>query len=171
MIRSQAPRGEHSGSSQAGSGTRAATVVIAVGNVALSDEGLASAVLRQLNGRTPPHVDLIDAGLPGPNLLGLLEGRQKAVIIDAVDAGQPPGTVFRFLPSDASPANPHPRHSLHQGDLLLYINLAQTLNIAPNDIVIIGIQPANISPGQTLSPPVREALPLAAEQVLSELSI
>ena len=148
---------------------RASVAVIGVGNAYLSDEGVAGRVLDEVARRAPPGVEVIDAGLPGPDLLDLLRGRQKAVIVDAVDADGPPGTVYRFHPEDAAPGREGRSHSLHDGNVLLYVNVARALGMGLEQVVVIGVQPKDLSPGRKLSPAVEEAVAEAAERVLTEV--
>jgi len=150
---------------------RASVAVIGVGNAYLSDEGAASHVVDEVARRAPPEVEVIDAGLPGPGLLALLADRKKVVIVDAVDVGYPPGTVCRFRPGEAVPADPARRHSLHQGDVLLQLGLAGALGMGPRETVVIGIQPGDLSPGEDLSPPVERAIPEAARLALAEVRL
>ena len=142
-------------------------VVIGVGNTFLSDDGVANHVLREVARRAPPWVDVVDAGLVGPGLLDLLEGSRKAVIVDAVDARAPPGTVWRFHPHDATAADLH--LSLHEGNVLSYVKLADALGIGPGDVVVVGIQPESLRAGEQLSTAVRRAVSKAANLVLREL--
>lgn len=148
---------------------RASVVVVGVGNAALSDEGVGARVVREVARRAPSRVEVVDAGLPGPRLVDLLAGRQKAVIVDAVDAGKPAGTICRFRPDEVRPAGAGRACSLHQGNVLDYVELAETLGVGPAETVIVGIQPESLSPGQTLSPPVEKAVAQAAQVVLAEV--
>jgi hydrogenase maturation protease len=148
---------------------RASVVVVGVGNDALSDEGVAGRVVREVARRAPPWVEVVDAGLPGPRLVDLLDGRQKAVIVDAVDAGRPAGTVYRFRPDEARSAGAERACSLHQGNLLQHLELAEALGMGPGETVIVGVQPESLAPGHTLSPPVEDAVAAAAEVVLAEV--
>ena len=149
---------------------RAKTVLIGVGNSALRDEGVGGRIIRELGGRTPPGVEVVDAGLPGFGLIALLEGREKAVIIDAIDADGPPGTVYRFRADRVASARARPSCSLHQGDVLQYVKLAEALGMGPKEVVLIGVQPGNFSPGEDLSPAVEAAIPEAAALALAEAS-
>ena len=149
----------------------AGTVVVGVGNAALSDEGVAGRVVREVARRAPPWVEVLDAGLPGPGILRFLEGRKKAVIVDAIDAGQPPGMVCRFRLDDVRPAAVGSFLSLHQGDLLQYLWLAEILGMSPPEMVVIGVQAQRLSPGEKLSAPVEKAVPEAAELVLAEVRL
>lgn len=150
---------------------RANVVVIGLGNRALCDDGVAGRVICAVAKKAPPGVEVVDAGLPGPGLIHLLEGREKAVIVDAVDGGGPPGTVYRFRTDDAASAQPDRPYSLHQGDVLQYVKLAEALGMSPREVVLIGIEPENCSPGQKLSPAVEAAVGEAAELALAEVDL
>ncbi|MCD6365505.1 MAG: hydrogenase maturation protease, partial [Planctomycetes bacterium] len=104
-----------------------------------------------------------------PKLMDLMEGRSKAVIVDAVDADGPPGMVYRFRPDEAVFTQTRKGRSLHEPNVLHYLELAEALGMAPGETVIIGIQPESFSPGEKLSPSVEQAVPKAAELVLAEL--
>ena len=131
---------------------RPGVVVIGVGNSMLSDEGVGGCVARRVARLACPRVEVVQAELPGPGLLRLLEHRSKAVIVDAVDAGQAPGTVFRFTPDEVQSEQPRRPCSLHQGDVLHHVRLAKALGMCPPEVVLIGIQPETFSPGKKLSP-------------------
>ena len=146
-------------------------VVIGLGNIDRADDGAGSRVIREIADKVPPGVEVIDAGMPGPGLIHLLEGREKAIIVDAVDGGGPPGTVWHFRPNEAIPNDIRRTHSLHQGDVLEQIELAETLGIGPREVVLIGIQPGSFSLGDELSPPVTAAIGRAATLAISEATL
>ena len=76
-------------------------LVLGVGNLLMGDEGVGIHAIRELMERThPPHVDIIDGGTAGLDLLHVMEGYQKVLIIDAVDVGEEPGAILRFSPQD-----------------------------------------------------------------------
>lgn len=150
---------------------RKSVVVIGVGNRALSDEGVGCRVVCRVASRASSHAEVIDAGLPGPGLASLLQGREKAIIVDAVDADMPPGTVYRFVPDEVVSTQARGCISLHEGNLLHYVELAEALGMSAKEVVIVGIQPEKFSPGEQLSAPVEKAVPKAAETVLEEIGI
>jgi len=150
---------------------RARMVVIGVGNSTLSDEGIGSRVVREVRQKAPPGVEVVDAGLPGLGLIDLLEGREKAVIVDAIDAGGLSGTVYRFSLDHAASTRPDRSCSLHQGDVLQYVKLAEVLGMAPKEVVLVGIQPESFSPGEKLSPTVEAAVVEAAKLVIAETAL
>ena len=65
-------------------------VVIGLGNLLLSDEGIGVHLIRRLSERQDkfPLVEFIDAGTGGMNVLHLIANRKKAVIIDCVKMGK-----------------------------------------------------------------------------------
>lgn len=99
----------------------------------------------------------------------MLEGREKAVIVDAVDGGRPPGTVYSFHPNEAVPVGRRRCCSLHEGNVLLYLKLSETLGVGAEEVIVVGVQPEDLSPGENLSSPVERAVPEAAALVLSEV--
>lgn len=150
---------------------RASVVVIGLGNRALCDEGVGSRVICAVAKKAPPGVEVVDAGLPGPGVIHLLEGRKKAILVDAVDGGGPPGTVYCFGPEDAASAQPDRPCSLHQGDVLQYVELAEALGMGAGEIVVVGVQPESFSPGEKLSPAVEAAVVEATELALAEATL
>ena len=142
--------------------------MIGLGNRALCDDGVASRVICEVAKKAPPGVDVLDAGLPGPALIHLLEGRRKAILVDAVDGGGQPGTVYRFSPDDAASTHPERPYSLHQGDVLQYVELAEALGMNARETVVVGVQPERFSPGEKLSPAAEAAVARAAELAIAE---
>jgi len=146
-------------------------VVIGIGNLLMRDEGVGIHALRLLLGVGERHgVALIDGGTPGLRLLSYLEGRRKAIIIDAADMQFPPGTVRRFRPEQVVSTKTLPRQSLHEGDLMETLALAKGLGIALPEIVIVGVQPKTVEIGDTLTPDVEEALPEVLRIVNEEIA-
>jgi len=95
---------------------------------------------------------MLDLGTSRMRALHELEGRDMVVFVDCALMGTEPGTIRRFTPEDVETKKIQPRLSLHEGDLLNTIALAERLGTAPERIVIFGIEPKTIDPGETLSP-------------------
>ncbi|MHC4294751.1 MAG: hydrogenase maturation protease [Planctomycetota bacterium] len=143
-------------------------VVIGLGNITCSDEGIGVRVVQEVARYSLEGVEVINAGLPGPELIELLQGRQRAVIVDAIDADCRPGKVFCFSQEDIEYNEPTRKYSLHEGDVLQYIQIAQALEDAPKEIVFVGIQPMSIAPGEGLSAAVEAAIPKAARLTIAK---
>lgn len=152
---------------------KARTLVLALGNDLLGDDGVGLEAARQIAERVDGSVDVMETGEAGLALLELLEGYERALLIDSVVTGRyPPGTILEFSPE-------HFRRviapSPHYAGLPEVIEMARRLNIEfPRDIRILAMEvqnPYQFSLG--FSEPVQEALPRLvhrALQILSEYS-
>lgn len=128
-------------------------VVIGLGNVLLSDEGIGVHIVRRLSSRQDkfPYVDFIDAGTGGLALLHLIANRKKALIIDCAKMGATPGRMRRFNPDEVQSVKKLSQYSLHEQDILQVINLSKQLGECPKEIIFFGIEPESTGPGQKLS--------------------
>ena len=80
-------------------------LVAGVCNVLRTDDGFGPAVAGRL-GDLPEGVDVIETGIGGIALLQeILTGYDGLVVIDAVDRGASPGTVFVIEPEIDDPAH------------------------------------------------------------------
>ena len=98
-----------------------------------------------------PEADFVDAGTGGLNLLHLFEGREKAILVDCANMEEEPGTINKFTPVQVKSVKQLAHQSLHEQDLMKIIEMANMLGQCPKEIVIFGIQPENVSLGQTIS--------------------
>ncbi|MHC4474147.1 MAG: HyaD/HybD family hydrogenase maturation endopeptidase [Planctomycetota bacterium] len=145
-------------------------VVLGVGNLLLKDEGLGVHVVRRLTDMVlPPHVEVMDGGTGGLDLLDYIEGRDKVVIVDTVKGGQPPGTIYRMTPEDME-EQPKSRLSLHEIDVADLLKVADMLGVKRPEIVIIGVEPKDMeSASLELSPEIEARVPRVIELVLKEI--
>ena len=128
-------------------------MVLGLGNPLMRDEGIGVFLIQRLARWVDryPSVEFVDAGTGGLSVLHLIEGRRQAVIIDCALMNEAPGTIKRFTPEDVRSTKVLAHQSLHEMDLLRVIEMARTLGQSPEDIVLFGIQPAVVGPGQGLS--------------------
>jgi hydrogenase maturation protease len=117
----------------------------------------------------PPGIQVQDAGLPGWGLPSWLEGWDSVFLIDAVEMGQEPGSWRKFCLEDVKYGLDDQTLSLHQPDLACGLALAKALDLLPENLVIYGVQPADTTPGASLSPQVSACLPELIEQILYDL--
>ncbi len=145
------------------------TLVVGIGNILLKDEGVGvRAVEAMMSLEWPETVELLDGGTSGADLLDHVANRRKVIVVDAVDADAPPGTVLRFSGEDLARREGE-RFSLHELGLLEILAMARQLGCAPREVVIIGIQPKEIGPGLELSDEVAAVLPRVLESVRAEI--
>lgn len=144
------------------------TVVIGIGNILLKDEGVGVHAVRALQEEgLPPDVEVIDGGTATMELLSILQEADRVVVIDAVKGGGAPGTLYRVTPKELMGGGERPL-SLHQVGLLEVLQMARQLG-SQAEVVIIGVEPKEISWGMELTPEVEQKLPRVVEIVLKEL--
>jgi len=131
-------------------------LVVGLGNPLMGDEGVGVQLIRMLADCADsfPGVEFRDLGTGGMNVLHAIRGYRKAVFIDCAVMGETPGALRRFSRQDVRSARDVSGISLHETDVLEVIDLSRRLNECPSEIVLFGIEPLNISPGEGLSPPL-----------------
>ena len=145
-------------------------LILGLGNPLLGDEGVGVRVVEELKElELPDGVTVVEGGTAGLGLIGLMEGYQRVIIVDAADMGHPPGRVVRFTPSEAQFKTAEASLSLHQIGLGEVLALAEALEVAPVELVVIGIQPSRVEVGAGLSPEVEGAIPQIIRIILDEL--
>ncbi|MBI5956951.1 MAG: HyaD/HybD family hydrogenase maturation endopeptidase [Chloroflexi bacterium] len=135
----------------------------------MQDEGVGVRVVEAMRAALlPPGVDLLDGGTAGLSLLELMEGYDRVIVVDAVQAGAEPGAIFRYRPEDRA-AMPNVRlTSFHQVGLMDVLQLAESVGQRP-EVVIIGVQPASLDWGTEPTPQLQDAVPRVIEFVLREI--
>jgi hydrogenase maturation protease len=150
------------------------TIVLGVGNQILGDDGVGVHVANELKKHIKnPDVAIDEAITGGMNLLDLILGYEKAIIIDAVKT-QTGGTgeVRRIPLADFSTM-----HSCNPHDVSLFeaIRMARKLGETriPKEIIVIGVMMKQIPCefGEQLSKNIAEAVPKAVEMTLNEINI
>jgi hydrogenase maturation protease len=133
-----------------------------VGNVLRGDDGFGPAVAERLS--LPEGARVVETGIGGIALLQeLMAGWDGLVLVDAVDRGAEPGTVFRIIP-DVGEAVHVP--DVHLANPERVLTTAKGLGVLPERIVIVGCQPAGVDElGESLSPAVERALDVAVREV------
>lgn len=72
-------------------------VVVGTGNESSGDDGAGLRVARALlREPLPPYVSVYEAGMAGLRLIDLWMGCDLCIVVDAMDAGEPPGTIREF---------------------------------------------------------------------------
>ena len=144
------------------------TVVVGLGNLLLKDDGAGVHAIRALEKEAlPPSVELVDGGTSTLSLLSYFVGCPKIIIIDALQAGLPPGTIYRLRPEDI-PRYRSEHLSIHDVQILDVIKMAAMLGEQP-EVVILGIEPQEIASGLELTPVIEERIPSLVQSVIKEL--
>ena len=150
---------------------RSGTVVIGLGNVVMSDDGLGVHAAQRLRdrGELADDVEVIEGGTAGLLLLPNLADARRAIVIDAIDTGAPPGTLIR-LAGEVWASICAVRMTPHDIGLADLLGAAQFADAWPEQLVLHGIQPACTTIGTELSAPVAAALDSLLDAVTTELS-
>jgi hydrogenase maturation protease len=151
--------------------TKTGVTVLGVGNILLTDEGVGVRVLQELmeTHDFPPGVELVDGGVLGLSLMGVVEAAGRLIVIDAVNLGGAPGDLFR-LTWDELTARTRYKDSLHQIDFVEVMSLLPLIGVDPPPTVIVGVQPADVeTTGLALTPGVAAKVPDLTAMVLQEL--
>jgi hydrogenase maturation protease len=142
-------------------------LVLGIGNLLRTDDGVGVHVVNLLNDskKLPGWVEAIDAGTCGPDLLGMMQGRDRVIVVDALEAGEEPGGIFRFdarLLAFFAPMTV----SLHDSGIVGALRDLEVLGERP-DVEIIGIAAQDVTT-MSMEPTcaVKAAVPKAAELVL-----
>jgi hydrogenase maturation protease len=148
------------------------TIVIGLGNILFSDEGIGVHLIRRLSENQDkfPSVEFIDAGTGGLNILHLIANRKRAVIIDCAKMGKKPGTIKQFKPADVQTTKKMTHFSLHEADILRIIELSRQLGECPEQILIFGIEPESLELGQSLSRTLTDKIDLYIDTITKSVS-
>jgi hydrogenase maturation protease len=162
----------------AGRETGRRIVVLGLGNILLKDEGVGVHVAEQLvKLKLGDNVEVIDGGTAGLDVLLSQEPPYKLVVVDAMKGGQESGTIYkaRFAGEDRNGVrevfgrHEHSSISLHQIGLIEALAMAEKTHCAPEEIVIIGIEPEQIDCGLELTKQVARRVPEIINTVLEEI--
>lgn len=148
-------------------------VVMGLGNLLMTDEGAGLHVVHELMAKSErfSHVEFIELRSSSMAVVHAIAGRQKAVLIDCACMDEPAGTIRRFTPDEVVSKKATAHFSLHEGDLLGALELSRKLGEYPDEVVIFGIQPKSMMPGEGLSSELREQLESYVEMIGAELDM
>jgi hydrogenase maturation protease len=145
-------------------------LVLGIGNVLLTDEGVGVRALKELERRYTfsEDVELLDGGTAGIELLRHIRNRDYLIIIDCMTWNQNPGTVMR-VEGDDVPAAFRTRISPHQLGLSDLLAAAMLTDELPKNLVLFGVEPESIDIGLDLTDTVEASLEKLSGAVIEEL--
>ena len=147
-------------------------LVLGVGNLIMSDDGVGIRTVQFLQENTlPSFVKCDTTALAGLNLLDLLEGFDKAYIVDSITvSNKADGTVMRFSACelDNLRQDQYNHHNLGLSDTLAFGR--QNGLYMPSDITVYAVCASNVFTfGEKLSQDVLKGAIKAAKQLTAEL--
>ena len=147
------------------------TLVLGLGNPILTDDGVGIKVVRALKPRVDdPQVTLHESSRGGLNLLDILAGYGRAIIVDAIQIrGGTAGDVYYLSLDDFEPC----LHvsCAHDVDFATALELGRKIGLRlPRDITIVAVEVQDVTTfGEECTPSVQVAINAAVDMVLQEL--
>ncbi len=139
-------------------------LIAGIGNVFFGDDGFGVQVAYLMSRTPPPDATVADYGIRAVHLaFELMTPYDACIVVDCMPRGGAPGTLYVVEPElDGSRAALPDAHGI---DLSNVLDTVRELGGKVPPILIVGCEPATISPGMQLSAPVAAAVPGAADLV------
>lgn len=142
-------------------------LILGIGNILHKDDGLGAFIVNEIDASIkdlPEYVEVADGGTLGYDLLPLMSGREKIVIVDALKVDDIPGSIYRFPAKHLTDNNN--KFSLHDMGVKKIIDML-TLSGEEPEIEIIGIVPEDINSFEIgITDSVKKSIPKAVEFIL-----
>jgi hydrogenase maturation protease len=139
-----------------------------MGNTLMGDDGVGVRVAEALSLRDlGPDIEVVSGGTAGMALSHYFTGADCVVVVDAIAAGDTPGSVYRFRPEDAGilELRSHTSHGLSLPSIIM----AASLQGARPDVLVFAVQIGDITCGfDTLTTEVEAVVPEVADMVAEE---
>ena len=145
-------------------------VILGIGNILFCDEGFGVRVIEKLTEgyEFPENVSVVDGGVLGMNLLGVISEAEQLIVVDAIKNKGKPGTLYRFE-GNHLPERIQTKCSLHEVDFLETLTMCQVLDKVP-ETVVLGAEPEDIDTlSIELTETTRSKIDPVIDMVLKEL--
>lgn len=145
------------------------TLVLGIGNTLLTDEGIGVHVTNRLTHAYPhfPEIKFLDGGTLSFSLAGEIANHDWLIVVDAAHTGKPPGSVVCFEGSEMDRYLKGNRKSVHEVGLGDLLDIARLSECYPGKAALVGIEPFSMEWGESLSPIVENAVPVAMDKVIA----
>ena len=142
-----------------------------MGNLLLEDEGVGVHALHSLLQRfeLPEEVECLDGGTSGMALIDDIGGREHLLVLDAVQTGDPPGTLVSLRGGEVPvyfgvKVTPH---QLGLSDVLAHLELTGE---RPGSVTVLGLVPVSMEMSLQPSEQIAGRLDNLVEAAVDELS-
>lgn len=145
-------------------------LVLGVGNILLSDEGIGVRIVEALEQRyhLPECVEVLDGGTAGMELIGPMANRDHLIIADVVLSSQQAGSIL-VLRDDEVPALFTRKISPHQLGLSDVLSALHLTDEFPQRLTLVGVVPESLEPHIGLTATGQAALEPALQKVIEVL--
>lgn len=146
-------------------------LVLGVGNILLSDEGIGVRVIEALEQRyvMPEGVEVLDGGTAGMELLEAMANRTHLIIVDAIVSRKSEPGALLILRDEEVPVLFNNKISPHQLGLSDVLSALRFTGEFPDNITLVGVIPRSLEPNIGLTPIVEASLEPALQAVLMAL--
>ena len=148
---------------------RQSAIVIGIGNQYRCDDAVGIIVARMLTEASPRGVRVREASGEGTELMDAWQDTEFVILVDAVQSGSSPGTIYRLDAHQSTLPSRFFHYSTHAFSVAEAVELARALNRLPTRLVVYGIEGACFAAGEGLSRGVERAAKEVARRVLAEL--
>ena len=153
--------------------TNARTLIIGLGNSLLRDDAVGLRVARQvrasLSGRE--DIEVAEETCGGLRLMERMIGFDRAILIDAIRSGRPPGTVRTLDPRDMRTQHSASSHDVNLPTALALGRRTGARLPADDRLSVIAIEAEDVETfGEEMTAAVEAAVPSAAARVLTVLA-
>jgi hydrogenase maturation protease len=144
--------------------------VIGLGNILMRDEGIGVHTINRFRERysVPDSVEIVDGGTCGLDLMPVIEGRRKVLIVDAVNFEREPGYIGQLV-NDEIPARFRTKASLHHLGLMDVLSIVRLADAMPEEICIIGVQPQTVELGLDMTGLMLDKIDVLVEKTVLKL--
>jgi hydrogenase maturation protease len=148
---------------------RTPLLILGLGNLLCTDDGVGAVAVHRLlrDYEVPEGAVVLDGGTLGLSLLPHVEAADVAILVDAIGADGPAGTLVRLEGDDVAPAVAS-RLSVHQVGVADLLDGARLLDREPKRIILLGVVPASVGLGIERTPAVEAAIPALLAAVREE---
>jgi len=145
-------------------------LILGLGNVLQSDDGIGVRVVKRMQERYwfSDNVRILDGGTRGMALAPSLKGVARLLVVDAVESDREPGVLTRCVGEEVLGFLAH-KVLPHQDGLTDLLRAARLLGVFPEEVVLLGVEPAVLDTGMELSPSVAVRVDELVGMVLREL--
>lgn len=148
-------------------------LILGIGNILWADEGFGVRAVEALHDgwEMAEGVELLDGGTQGLYLVDRVSACRRLLVFDAVDYGMEPGTLKLVRDADVPRYMGAKKVSLHQTGFQEVLSAAALLGREPEEILLVGVQPADIEAwGHGLTEVMAAALTPALDAALDQLA-
>ena len=144
--------------------------VLGIGNTLMQDEGVGVHMVNALmqDWHFEPEIEIADGGTMGLELMDYFRENDKIIIVDAVNFNKEPGFVGSIENEDIL-ARLNTKLTLHHLGLTDVLASLKLIDVNPEQIFLIGVQPEKVELGLEMTETVEGKMGRMLEVILMKL--